>query len=165
MTFFSPVIKQNTPTNVCLTRTKQFSSELVCGDSCVKIFVHTFFVFCKSRIFRMHVIFVYFVRGSFRTKVKCTRKVHSQEEHLHRSATVQKFHAYERLESPGYENWVRTKYSGFTVYCNFTNFQCSLNFGNSGGQHFLQNIKRQRKGKSSRHVQQEIMSVFADTEI
>ena len=32
-------------------------------------------------------------------------------------ATVQKFHAYERLESPGYENWVRTKYSGFTVVC------------------------------------------------
>ena len=36
-------------------------------------------------------------------------------DNLHRSATVRKFYAYERSESPGYENWVRTKYSGFTV--------------------------------------------------
>ena len=63
----------------------------------------------------MHVIFVYFVRSGFRTKIKCTRKVQSKSENPQQSATVRKFHAYERLECPGYENWVRTKYSGFTV--------------------------------------------------
>ena len=73
-------------------------------------------MYCKSRIFRMHVIFVYFVRAAFRTKIKCMRKVQSMPENQQRSATVRKFHAYERSESPGYENWVRTKYSGFTVY-------------------------------------------------
>ena len=71
--------------------------------------------YCKSRIFRRHVIFVYFVRGGFRTKIKCTQKVQSKSENPQRSATVRKFHVYERLESPRHENWVRTKYSGFTV--------------------------------------------------
>ena len=71
--------------------------------------------YCKSRIFRMHVIFVYFVRGGFCTKIKCMRKLKSKSENLQRPATVQKFHAYERLESPGYKKWVRTKYSGCTV--------------------------------------------------
>ena len=42
--FLSPVIKQNTPTNVCLTRTKQISSELVCRNSFVKIICTYFFV-------------------------------------------------------------------------------------------------------------------------
>ena len=64
----------------------------------------------------MHDIFVYFVRGGFRTKLKCMRKVQSKSENPQRSATVRKFHAYERSESPGYENWVRTEYSGFTVH-------------------------------------------------
>ena len=73
-------------------------------------------VYCKSRIFRRHVIFVYFVRGGFGTKIKCIRKVQSKSGNPQRSATVRKFHASERSESPGYENWVRTKYSGFTVY-------------------------------------------------
>ena len=45
MTFFSPVIKQNSPTNVCLTRTKQISSELVCGSSFVKILCTYFFLY------------------------------------------------------------------------------------------------------------------------
>ena len=45
MTFFSPVIKQNTPTNVCLTRTKQISSELVCGNPFVKILCTYFFLY------------------------------------------------------------------------------------------------------------------------
>ena len=71
--------------------------------------------YCKSRIFCMHVIFVYFVRAAFRTKIKCMPKVQSMPENLQWSATVRKCHAYERSESPGYENWVRTKYSGFTV--------------------------------------------------
>ena len=58
-------------------------------------------IYWKSRIFRMHVIFVYFVHGGFRTKIKCMRKVQSKSENPQRSATVQKSHAYERLESPG----------------------------------------------------------------
>ena len=64
-------------------------------------------VYCKSRIFRMHEIFVYFVRGGFRTKIKCMRNVQSKSENQQRSATVRKFHADVcnlRLESPGYEN-------------------------------------------------------------
>ena len=42
-----------------------------------------------------------------------------KSENLQRPATVWKLHAYESLESPGYENWVRTKYSGFTVVSMF----------------------------------------------
>ena len=67
--------------------------------------------YCKSRIFRMHVILVYFVRGGFHTKLKCMRKVQSKSENPQRSVTVRTFHAYERSESPGYKNWVRTKNS------------------------------------------------------
>ena len=43
------------------------------------------------------------------------RKVKSKSENLQRPATVRKCHVYERLESPGYENWVRTKYSGSSL--------------------------------------------------
>ena len=48
---------------------------------------------CKSRIFRMHSIFVYFVAVSGCTKISCIRKDGG---------------------SQGCENLVRTKYSGFT---------------------------------------------------
>ena len=82
--------------------------------------------YCKSRIFHRHVIFVYFARGGFRTKVKCMRKVQNKSENLQQSATVRKFHAYERSESPGYENWVRTKYSGFTVQKDWNGITCTL---------------------------------------
>ena len=51
--------------------------------------------YCKSRIFCMHVIFVYFVHGGFRTKIKCMRTVQSKSENLQRSATVRKLSAYE----------------------------------------------------------------------
>ena len=67
----------------------------------------------SSAKYVMHVIFVYF--GGFHTNIKCARKIHSKSENPHRSATVWKFHAYERLESLGYENCVHTKYSGFAV--------------------------------------------------
>ena len=82
-----------------------------------------FYNHCKSRIFRMHDIFVYFVHGGFRTKINCMRKVHSKSENPQRSVTVRNFHACEQSESPGYENWVRTKYSGFTVLLYFENQQ------------------------------------------
>ena len=67
-------------------------------------FSHLFSLFaqyyCKSRIFHMHFIFVYFVRGGFRPKTKCMLKVHSKSEYPHRSAAVQNFHAYQRSEVP-----------------------------------------------------------------
>ena len=51
--------------------------------------------YCKFRIFCVHVIFVYFVRGGFRTKIKCMQKVQSKSENPQRSATVRKFHTHE----------------------------------------------------------------------
>ena len=62
------------------------------------------FLYCKSRIFCMRVAFVYFVRGGFRTKIKCMRKVKSKSENPQRSATVRKFHAYETfwIDSNGF---------------------------------------------------------------
>ena len=33
--------------------------------------------YCKSRIFRMCFVFVYFVRGSFRTEIQCVLKFYS----------------------------------------------------------------------------------------
>ena len=56
--------------------------------------------YCKSRIFRKHFIFVYFVHRGFRTKIKCILKIQSKSENLQRSAAVQKFHAYERSGGP-----------------------------------------------------------------
>ena len=51
------------------------------------------------------------------------RKVQSKFENPQRLATVWKFHAYEkRSESPGYENLVCTKYSGFTIVKEGENF-------------------------------------------
>ena len=72
-------------------------------------------VYCKSRIFRMHFIFVYFVHGGFCTKIKCILKIQSKSETPQRSAAVQKFMHTKGRGSLGYENLVRTKYSGFTV--------------------------------------------------
>ena len=43
--FSAQCIKQNTPTNLCLTQTKQISSELVCGNSFVKILCTYFFLY------------------------------------------------------------------------------------------------------------------------
>ena len=48
-------------------------------------------------------IFVYFVRGGFRTKIKCVRKLKSKSEHagnLQSPATVRKFHAYGKVGEP-----------------------------------------------------------------
>ena len=53
-------------------------------------------VFCKSKMFRMHFIFVHFVRGGLRTKIKCILKIQSKSENPQRSVAVRKFHAYER---------------------------------------------------------------------
>ena len=71
-------------------------------------------LYCKSRIFRMHFIFVYFVRGSFRTKIKCKLKIQSKSENPHPSAAVRKFHAYERSGGPRMRKF--SAYEIFWIY-------------------------------------------------
>ena len=62
--------------------------------------LHAEIRYCKSRIFRMHFIFVDFVRGSFHTKIKCVLKGQSKSENPQQSVSVRKFRAYERSEVP-----------------------------------------------------------------
>ena len=57
-------------------------------------------LYCKSRIFRNHVIFVYFVRGGFRTKTKCILNIQSKSENPQQLVAVRKFHAYEMSRVP-----------------------------------------------------------------
>ena len=54
--------------------------------------------YCKSRIFHAHFIFVYFVHGGFRTKMKCVLILQNKAENLQRLAAVRKLHAFERSE-------------------------------------------------------------------
>ena len=54
----------------------------------------------NTRIVSMILIFVYFVRGVFRTKIICIEKVQSKSENPLPSVAVLKFHAYERSEIP-----------------------------------------------------------------
>ena len=58
--------------------------------------------YCKSRIFRMYFIFavfifVYFVRGGFRPKIKCVLNLQSKAENPQRLAAVRKFYASEKV--------------------------------------------------------------------
>ena len=53
-------------------------SEVRVRGSALKWFIS----YCKSRIFRTHFIFVYFVRGGFRTKIKCILKIQCKSENL-----------------------------------------------------------------------------------
>ena len=71
-------------------------------------------LYCKCRIFRMHFIFVDFVRGGFCTKIKCTRKIQSKSENPQRPAAVRKFHAYERSEVPNLQKF--SAYEIFWIY-------------------------------------------------
>ena len=69
---------------------------------------------CKSRIFRIHVIFVYSVRGGFRTKIKCIRKVRSKWKNPQQSTAVRKFRVYERLVVPSIRKF--SAYEIFWIY-------------------------------------------------
>ena len=51
----------------------------------------------------------------FRTKKNTCERSKQVRESVQRSASVRKFHAYDRLEVPSIQNLVHTKYSGFTV--------------------------------------------------
>ena len=62
----------------------------------------------------MHFIFVYFVRGGFRTKIKCILKFQSTSENPQHSATVRKFHAYERSGVPRIRKF--SAYEIFWIY-------------------------------------------------
>ena len=73
-------------------------------------------VYCKSRIFRMHFIFVYFVHGGFRTKIKCILKCKASQRIRTGQRLYENFMRAKGGNSPTYENLVHTKYSGFTVY-------------------------------------------------
>ena len=70
--------------------------------------------YCKSRMFRMHFIFVHFVRGGFRTKIKCILKIESKSENPQRSVVVRKFHAYERSGVPRIRKF--SAYEIFWIY-------------------------------------------------
>ena len=70
--------------------------------------------YCKSRIFRMHFIFVYFVRSGFRTKIKCIPKIQSKSQNQQPSAAVRKFHAYERSGVPRIRKF--SAYEIFWIY-------------------------------------------------
>ena len=65
---------------------RTFTIELY--ENAYKIGDYDFGVYCNSRIVRMHVIFVYFVRDGLCTERKCIRKVQSKSENLHRSAAA-----------------------------------------------------------------------------
>ena len=66
----------------------------------------------------MHSIFVYFVRGGFRTKIKCTLKIQSKAENPQRSVAVRKFHAYERSGVPRIRKF--SAYEIFWIYSIFS---------------------------------------------
>ena len=71
-------------------------------------------MFCKSRTFCMLFIFIYFVRGGFRTKRKCIRKIQSKSENPQRSVAVRKFHAYKRSGVPRIRTF--SAYKIFWIY-------------------------------------------------
>ena len=52
-------------------------------------------VYCKSRILRMHFIFVHFVRGGFRTTTKCVLNVQSKSVRPWLQRMYAKFRTYE----------------------------------------------------------------------
>ena len=81
--------------NDCVARSYRFYVLLTCTRAIIRQKVY-----CKSRIFPIHFIFVYFVPSGFRTKVLCVRKSQNKLENPQRSASVRKFHAYERSEVP-----------------------------------------------------------------
>ena len=65
--------------------------------------------------FRMHFIFVKFVCGGFRTKIKrIVRKAQSQLENPPPSAAVGKLHTYERSEIPSIRKF--RAYEIFSIY-------------------------------------------------
>ena len=84
--------------------------------------------YCKSIIFRMHFIFLYFVRGGLRTKIKCALKGRSKSENLQRSVPVQKLHVYERSEVPSVQKL--SAYEIFWIY-SMLNHACAR--GGGGG--------------------------------
>ena len=71
--------------------------------------------YCESTIFRMYFIFAYFVRGGFRTKIKCILKFKARQKSRSGQRLYENFMRTKGQRSPAYENMVRTEYSGSTV--------------------------------------------------
>ena len=76
--------------------------------------------YCKSRIFRMLFVFVYFVRGGFRMKISCVRMrcncfIRIEGQRLYENFMRTKGRRSSIRKCCGYENLVHTKYSGFTI--------------------------------------------------
>ena len=72
---------------------------------------------CKSIIFRMHVIFVYFVRGGFRMKIKYMRKVDTKQ--IRESAAVSdctKISCIPKLGSRAQDTKIECAYEIFWIY-------------------------------------------------
>ena len=89
----------------------------LCTKFNVRLGMHDMVIctYCKSRIFRMHFIFIYFVRGGFHTKIKCMLNIPSKPENPQRSAAVRKFHAYERSGVPRIR-----KFSAYEIFWNYS---------------------------------------------
>ena len=101
------------------SNSQAYTYNLASSDKSLRKNTHPWSRYCKSRIFRMHFIFVYFVRGGFCTKIKCILKIQSKSENPQRLVAVRKFHAYERSGVPrirkfsAYELfWIYSIYNG-----------------------------------------------------
>ena len=75
--------------------------------------------YCKSRIFRMHVIFVYFVRDGFRTKIKCMRKAQSKSRESVAVSDCTKISCVRKVGEP--RIWKFSAYEIFWIYSTNSN--------------------------------------------
>ena len=101
-------------TKIIVTRRNQYSKLAIDLLLSQKFRTWFNFVYCKSRMFRMIFIFVYFVRGRFRTKIISMRKAQSKSENQQQSETVRKCCAYERSEISNL--WKFSTYKIFRIY-------------------------------------------------
>ena len=63
----------------------------------------------------MLFVFVYFVRGGFRTKISCVRMRCDSFIHIEGQRLYENFMRTKGQRQPAYENSLRMEYSGFTV--------------------------------------------------
>ena len=109
----------------------------------------------------MHFIFVYIIRGGFRTKKKCILKFQSKSENLQRSGAVRKFHAFERSGVPSIRKF--SAYEIFWIYSTFHPATTHLNGGFQVQEVFLlldQEEKFVEKKPMSIRWSQEVVLLF-----
>ena len=121
--------------------------------------------YCKSRTFRLRFIFVYFVCGGFRTKIKCVLRLNlqSKAQNPQRLAAVREVHSYERSEvtSKGRRSPANEKFSAYeniwiysTLYFALSTEKCDTKHHDQGE---LQQIKRINK-QGTRHFISQFMA-------